>query len=763
MPALTDRPAPRPEDVVRDAGLPPRAGAPRAGRLRQALDGLRWSRLRASLRPDPKRPARVWLRRHWAPLLAVYLIAAGVWTGNAWVLTCGFQGCPSAAEIQGYRPSEGGRILDRAGEPLGRLRAVRRLNVPLAQVPLHVRQAFVATEDRRFYDHDGVDWRGALRATAANLRAGGVREGFSTITMQVARNTFAVERQGERSMQRKLIELRLSRLIERSLTKDEILELYLNVIYLGNGVYGVEGASRDLFGVPVSRIDVAQGAMLAALPKGPSAYTPRRAPARALRRRNLVLALMAREGYLSARQARAAVRERLVVAENEWRPDARNDSYALDAVRAIVDSVREAMRIESRDLLVSTTLDPRAQRAAERAVARRAAAIEREGARDGIEGAMVAIDPRTGDVRALVGGRAYEKGSFNRVLRARRQPGSAFKPFVYAAALATGMSPGSAVEDEPVEIDIDGRVWRPQNFGDEYLGLTTMRRALAKSANAATIRVSRSVGEARVADVARRAGIASPLGTSPSIALGAYEVTPMELVAAYAPFANGGTRVVPRLVTRIASPDGTVLWESPMQRTPVLDPRDAFLLTSMLRSVVDEGTGRAVREWGVQDPVAGKTGTTNGGTDVWFVGYTPTLIAGFWFGYDRPRPIGGDASGGRMAAPAWAEFYANGWRERNVDWRAPDGLTQRQIDTRTGMLANEFCPTTRNEWFRVGTEPRQTCDVHTAPPEPDPWSWEDPGTEAPPAAAEEPVQQVEQVVKKAGTKVGRALKKIFKW
>ena len=255
----------------------------------------------ARLRSDPRRPARVWMRRHWAGLLGMVLLLAGIAAGDAWLATCGFQGCPTGTDIRAYRPSEGGRIVDRRGQTLGRLRPVRRVNVPLAKVPLHVRQAFVATEDRRFFDHNGVDWRGVLRAVAVNLRALGVREGFSTITMQLARNTFAVERQGERSLAKKMLELRLSRLIEQSLTKEQILELYLNVIYLGNGVYGVEGASRDLFGRGVEQVSIAQAAMLAALPKGPSAYTPRGHAQRALKRRNLVLALMAREGYVVAR------------------------------------------------------------------------------------------------------------------------------------------------------------------------------------------------------------------------------------------------------------------------------------------------------------------------------------------------------------------------------------------------------------------------------------------------------------------------------
>ena len=714
------------------------------------------AQLRRWLRPNPARPPRSWPRRYWAGLAALYGVAAGVIAGDAWVATCGFDGCPTTAEIRAFRPSEGGRILDRRGALVGRVRSVRRVNVPLAQVPLHVRQAFVATEDRRFFDHAGVDWRGAARAMVVNVRAGGVREGFSTITMQVVRNTFAVERQGERSVARKLLELRLSRLLEHTLTKSQILELYLNVIYLGNGVYGVEAASRDLFGRGVRDVSLAQGAVLAALPKGPSAYTPRGHPQRARRRRDLVLALMRDQGYVTADRARRAQAERLTVAEDEWRPDAANNSYALDAVRQFVDSLREAEGLESVDLNVETTIDLAAQRAAERAVARRAAAI---GA--GAQGAMVAIDPRTGDVRALVGGRLYgeryTRGTFNRALQARRQPGSAFKPFVYAAALANGMTPASMVEDEPIDVRLDnGRVWSPGNYEGNYLGETTLRTALAKSANGATVRVGQEVGARRVIAVAQANGIASPLAAVPSLVLGSAEVTPMELVTAYAPFANGGFRVAPRMVSRVRDREGKVLWAREPLRRPVMDARDAFLLTSMLRSVVLEGTGRAVADAGVRDPVAGKTGTTNSGTDVWFVGYTPALVAGFWFGYDDPRPMGQGATGGRLAAPAWADFYLAGWRERAGDWAPPAGLVRRRIDAYNGHLANEFCPATRDEWFKQGREPTASCDRHSESyyePPPDP---EDPRVpdEQPPIVDE---------ARKAGKKVEGWFKRVFKF
>ncbi len=311
-------PAPRPPAA-------PSPGLARVVRDRIAL-------LRERLRPDPARPPRVWMRERWLSLVGLALLIAAIGVSDVWLYTCGFQGCPTAVEIRSFRPTEGGKILDRDNKVMGRLRLVRRINVPLSQVPAHVRAAFIATEDRKFYAHRGVDWRGVARAIAVDLRHLSFREGFSTITMQAARNTFAVERMGERNIARKLIELRLSRLMERALTKDQILELYLNVIYLGNGVYGVEAASRDLFGRGVHDVSISQGALLAALPKGPSAYTPRRAPERALRRRNLVLALMAREGYLSTDRARAVAAERLVIAKNEWRPGGPGESYALDLV-----------------------------------------------------------------------------------------------------------------------------------------------------------------------------------------------------------------------------------------------------------------------------------------------------------------------------------------------------------------------------------------------------------------------------------------------
>lgn len=639
----------------------------------------------------------------------------------AWVGTCGFQGCPSAAQIQAFRPSEGSRVLDRSGKPIGRLAQVRRINVSLSDVPRSVRAAFIATEDRRFYYHGGVDWRSTGRALVRNLSDVSIREGFSTITMQVARNAFLPHLSSERSFRRKLIELELAQRLERNLTKQQILEMYLNVIYLGNGTYGVEAASRDLFGKSVRRLSLSEAAALAGLAKGPALYTPRRHPDRARARRDLVLSLMAREGYITASQAAQARKEPLRVAPAQWRPP-QDRSYALDPVRAAVDSLLGDNAATAGDLVVHSTIDAEAQLSAERAIRIQGAAIQRQASRSqpggDLEGAVVALDPRTGEIRALVGGRHAVRRGFNRAFGARRQPGSAFKPFVYAAALAAGYSPATILDDSPVEIEDRGRIWRPENFGGEYGGPLTLRRALMRSANAATVRLSQAVGESEVVTLAYRSGIRSRMDAVPALALGAMEVTPLELVASYAPFANGGFRVHPTIVSRIESADGTVLWQAPRPKAErVLDRAQAFQITSMLQSVVDGGTGRVVRNMGVRGQVAGKTGTTNNGADVWFIGYTPTLVAGFWFGYDSPRPIAANASGGRLAAPAWAMFYLNGWHEpAPADaWKPPDELVQRTIDALNGELANEWCPVTQREWFKTGTEPTSTCRTHDAP------------------------------------------------
>lgn len=658
----------------------------------------------------------------WAGAIAV---AAAVTTASWW-WSCGWQGCPTPAQLRAWRPTEGGTLLARDSAFISALSLVNRVNVPLRVVPAHVQSAFIAVEDRRFLAHHGVDWYGVARATVANMTAGGVREGASTITMQLARTVFLGNRATERTLGRKLLEWRYATLLEGSLSKQDILERYLNAIYLGNGVYGVEGASRDLFGKSVRDVSLAEAAMLAGLPKAPSSYSPRRDQAKARARRAVVLSVLLREGVADSAKIRTLRATPITLSRREWTPSRAVDSWAVEAVRVTLDSLRAAgvipKALNDAQLRVWSTIDRRAQIAGERAIASGAWQIDQErvnggfavnSARSRTQGSLVALDPGTGALRAIVGGRRVERKGFNRTLRAKRQPGSTFKPFVYAEALRQGFTLASMLDDEPVEIEIGRTVWTPANYGDDYAGHITMRDALARSANAATVRLSSKLSVQRIADLAHAQGITSALPIVPALALGAGAVTPLELTVAYAPFGNGGMRVQPYLVERVEDQFGRVIWSHPRSSAVrVLDATDAFLMTSLLRGVVDRGTGRPVREVGIRGPVAGKTGTTNDGTDVWFVGFTPSLVASVWFGADDPQPLGWNASGGRLAAPVWARFLRDGWHSPENDnaWMPPAGIETRQIDIGTGKLASDWCGPSRKEFFVKGSAPKTSCE-----------------------------------------------------
>lgn len=689
-------------------------------------------------------PAVSWRTRLYKPLLYAGAIAVvGALTTVSWWRSCGWQGCPTPAQLRAWKPTEGGSLLARDSAFVSALSPVRRTNVPLSLVPAHVQAAFIAVEDRRFHAHHGVDWYGVGRATVANLMAGSVREGASTITMQLARNVFLGNRATERTFGRKLLEWRYATLLEGSLSKQDILERYLNAIYLGNGVYGVEGASRDLFGKSVKDISLSEAAMLAGLPKAPSSYSPRRDKARALARRVIVFDVLQREAVADSATIHDLRNVPLKLARAEWSPARPVDSWAVEAVRVTLDSLRKSgvipAALNDAQLRVWSTIDRRAQIAGERVIASGASQIDQERAYGGFavsgagsrtQGALVALDPSTGALRAIVGGRRVERKGFNRALRAKRQPGSTFKPFVYAEAFRQGFTAASMLEDEPVEIDVGRTTWTPSNYGDNYAGHITMRDALARSANAATVRLSSKLSIQRIADLAHAQGIVSDLPIVPALALGAGAVTPLELTAAYAPFGNGGLRVQPYVVERVEDQFGRVIWSHPRGvATKVLEATDAFLLTSLLQSVVDRGTGRPVRDAGIRGPVAGKTGTTNDGTDVWFVGFTPTLVASVWFGADDPQPLGWNASGGRMAAPVWARFLRDGWHtpEEDSAWVPPVGIETTQIDIGTGKLASDWCGPSRKEFFVRGSAPKGSCenDPYLAMRDAEPPDWQD--------------------------------------
>ncbi|MEX2582929.1 MAG: penicillin-binding protein 1A, partial [Gemmatimonadota bacterium] len=661
--------------------------------------------------------------------IATFAILGFSWI---WFAPCAFGGCAPLDDLAEYQ-AEGSELLDLDGEPFARLATVNRRIISLDSLPEHVPQAFLAIEDQRFYDHSGLDFRRTAGALLANVRSGGVTEGGSTITQQLARNLFPewLPYQ-ERSVRRKMMEARVARQLERSFTKDKILELYLNHIYLGSGAYGIEAASHAYFGKPAAELTLTEAATLAGVPQSPSQGNPRADLERSLTRRNLVLDQMVEAGFVGAAEAAEAKDATLALVDGSAVPDGLEGSYFVERVRQELEET-VGSRFYTAGLKIYTTLDSEAQVAAEAELGRQLEAIEsgrfgtyrhatysvgeqEDESSDYLQGAVIVIDAQTGGVRALVGGRDFAESKFDRTTQALRQAGSAFKPFVYAAALERYRSPTHIVDDSPVRLTLSGgQVWEPRNYTGEYDGPMTMREALTRSKNTAAVRVAQEVGISSVVNTARSLGITSDIPAVPSAALGAADVRPIEMVTAYAAFANGGELIQPHLIDRVVDRNGRVLWEARPRRQQVMNPAVAFVLTTMLRDVVDRGTGSAVRAVGFRGPAAGKTGTTNDATDAWFIGYTPEIAAGVWIGMDDPKTIVRGASGGTLAAPVWGrvmqQIYAG--RPMPEGWSPPSGVTTAEVDRATGAAVGEMCPAqgpTYTEYFigsaRPGACPR---------------------------------------------------------
>ena len=617
----------------------------------------------------------------------------------------------------------------------------RRTLIKLGDIPKTLRDAFVVTEDKRFYSHAGIDWRRVAGAGLRNIRSGGYAQGFSTITMQLARNVFPERISREKTLVRKLKEAKVARAIEAKYTKDKVLELYLNQIYLGNGAYGVETAAQRYFGKSARDLNLAEAATLAALPKAPERYNPRRYPDRAIQRRNTIVELMRRQGAISDADASLAKAFPMQLASRSEGGDVA--PYFVEWVRQQLDQ-QFGKRLYEQGLKVYTTLDLDLQSAAERALEQQLKAIEggkygkyphttyeqyvaRNAAGDDesgpsspyLQGAFIALEPRTGGVRALVGGRDFDDSKFNRATQALRQPGSTFKPVVYADAIQNGRPPSYLLDDSPLTLpQVGGTDWTPQNYDLKFEGMMPLRRALYMSRNLPTIKLGIELGEQSVIDMARKLGISTPIPPYPSIHIGSADVYPLELVAAYTTFANLGVRTVPYAISRVEDQRGGVLWQPEPVRVPVLSQEEAWIVVDMMKDVVQHGTAYgAVWGAGFRIPSAGKTGTTNDGTNVWFIGYTPDLVAGVWMGLDRPSKIKANAQGGVLAAPAWTAFMTEAYRRKPIpqDWPRPEGLVSRVIDRSTGLLRNPFCPDSlvATEYYVPGTEPIRECDVHS--------------------------------------------------
>jgi 1A family penicillin-binding protein len=656
--------------------------------------------------------------------------------GWLWFGPCGLGGCAPVADLEQYQ-AEGSQLFDRRGEPMGTLATVNRRVVPLDSLPEYLPQAVLAVEDRRFYDHGGVDWKRFMGALVRNVRAGGVEEGGSTITMQLARNLFPDRlNYRDRSIRRKVMEVRVARQIERAFGKRKILELYLNHIYLGQGAYGVEAASRAYFGKPASQLTLAEAALIGGLPQSPSRLNPRDNRQAARRRRDLVLREMAKAGFITPQQAQEAIASEVELARRETRGE--RGSYFRERVRRELEE-RVGPELYTAGLRVYTTLDPAAQRAAEEEVGRQADRIEdgafgafrhptypeakgetEDGQTTYLQGAAVVMEARTGAVRALVGGRDYDDSNFDRVFQGLRQPGSAFKPFVYLAALERSIPPTRKIEDAPVQIRLArNQTWEPRNYTGRYDGPITVREALTRSKNTVTVKLAQELGMSTVIQTARQMGITSDIPNVPATALGAAEVRPIELVRAYAALASGGYLPQPHVIERIEDRDGNIVYQAEEDRDRVVDPATAFVLTTMLRDVVDRGTGTPVRAAGFRGPAAGKTGTTNGATDIWFVGYTPELVGAVWFGMDRPQTIVREASGGTIAAPVWGRMMSRIAGGGGADFPMPRGVVTEVVDRATGYVVDPACPPqgeTYTEYFVHVRPPRPFCQAGTAYP-----------------------------------------------
>ena len=585
--------------------------------------------------PPPARGGGSWFAKFvWHSLTATVWIAIALAAVVAWYA----HDLPDIADVEKAslrKPVV--TMLAADGSVLARYGQVHGTPVQVGDLPPHLPRAFLAIEDRRFYQHPGVDVIGVVRAAVRNVAAGRIRQGGSTITQQLAKNLFLTR---ERTMRRKIQETLLAFWLEHKFTKDQILSIYLNRVYFGAGAYGVDAAARRYFGRSAKQVTLFQAAVLAGLVKAPSRDNPIANPKRAAARANLVLSGMARAGWIDAGTAGRARRERVELGSRHKR--ATGARYFTDWVLDLVD---DYIGFHGGDLVIKTTLDPRLQSLAQTQLQR---VIAKNGARKVGQGALVAMTP-DGAVRAMVGGRDYRKSQYNRATQARRQPGSAFKLFVYLAALEAGARPSDIVSDQPITVN----GWTPRNYGRKHRGAVTFREGAARSSNTVAVALAERAGRDHVIQSARRLGITAPLRRDPSLALGAHEVTLLELTAAYAVVANEGFGVWPYGIESIETGQGRVLFRreggGPGR---VIEARDVASLNDLFSAVIGWGTGKAAK---LGRPSAGKTGTSQGNRDAWFVGYTPDLVSGVWLGNDDFSPMKG-VTGGTLSALVWRDF-----------------------------------------------------------------------------------------------------------
>ncbi len=593
--------------------------------------------------------------------------------------------------------------------------------ISFEKIPQHFLDAVLAVEDHRFYQHIGVDPLAIMRAAWENMKGGGVRQGGSTITQQLAKNLFYTH---QRTFVRKIRESIAALVLETKYSKEAILESYLNEIYLGQSgsvaVYGVGEGAHYYFGKSLQELTIPEAALLAGMIKGPNTYAPVKDPARAKKRRDVVLLRLKQEGKLTDKQYQAAVSTPIRAATlQKGLTDA---PYFVDY---LLSQLEDAAQSDAQaGLRIFTTLDPELQRIAEETVSAGLTRLESRyrflTSRSGeLQGALVALDPKTGSVRAMVGGRDYRVSQFNHAVQAKRQAGSLFKPFVYLAAFERSVeskdpviTPATLLDDSPISFANGETPWSPQNYDRKFHGQVTVRTALEQSLNIPAVRVAQTVGVPRIIEMIRRLGVKGPMDEDLSFALGTSDVSLLEMTGAFAALAQEGRFVPPTGVKALAGDrPGEFLMEAAPEPAQVFSPQSAYLVTSTLKGVVDRGTAAQAKAMGLTAPVAGKTGTTDDHRDAWFIGYTPDIVIGVWVGYDDGATL--KLTGAQAALPIWVEFFQKAIAISINDFPVPAGIVSRMIDPQTTQLATSYCPEAREEIFIEGTEPTIFCEVHS--------------------------------------------------
>jgi penicillin-binding protein 1A len=677
---------------------------------------------------------------HWASrhprlfttgMLAISLVMWASTALVAWLIVSVAGGLPDNDELRSVGVmSRATTIYDSDEKPAFTIFKEQRIEVPLSRISPNLMKALVAVEDQRFFDHGGVDVIRVGGAAWRNLTDGWGSQGGSTLTQQLARQSFLTR---EKTVRRKLKEIIVAARLEREFTKEQILELYLNKVYFGDGLYGAEAASLGYFGKHAADLDVAEAALLAGLVKAPSTYAPTVNKERAFARRNATLQAMHSVGMIDQQTLNESMRRDVKLTDNLRHQEAFGQYFKEEVRKQLVERFGWE-RVYEGGLKVYTTVDLNLQKAAEAEVARAVAEIEERQLRrkrgvtpEPLQAALVAVDPRTGEVRAMVGGRSFDKSRFNRVTQAQRQAGSAFKTFVYAAALERGYTPASLIRPMTTPIMTLQGAWVPDDHGSA--GAMTMRSALRNSSNRAAVGMLQQIGIPAALRMSERLGIESVPGV-PSLALGSGEVTLLSMTAGYAAFANGGIRPDPIMIRRVETAEGEVLFHAVPRGERAVSEATAYLVTAMLTDVINGGTGWQARRVGFTAPAAGKTGTTNDYRDAWFVGYTPNLATGVWVGYDMPRTIISNGYAATLAVPLWGRFMAAATREADQpQFTRPRTVTSATICRISGKLASSNCqgaidfdpvsglPVTRSvvytEYFARGTEPSDYCPWHT--------------------------------------------------